>query len=418
MTPGGRGIRLAALLLPVATAACAGHLPPCPAAGGPAWTELRSAHFRLRTDETPADARATLTDLEQLRAALLTVFGAPVDLDTGRLPVVVVDRGWTDFAPRQVNGFFTRALFQPLVVMAAVSALYQQDLIKHELVHFLSSKLTTRQPPWMAEGLASYYETIECDTETGHITVGRPPPALLNQAQHRTSVASIEAMLTTRAIDQEARHFYADAWITIHYLMNHRLPALASYEKALHTGASPKSAWAAAFGSQTPEQLAVAVHQYLDGGQYELLVYRLPALALPAPVERALPDADIHATRALLFLTGSGTRALAPELSLGADDPMLGAKRELDEARRAEPCHVASLAMTHWMLDVPVGLEQATSASRKHGDDWLAWLLLAEARGRSSDPAGRDDALARAAELADDDLSVEIPAARRRASGD
>jgi hypothetical protein len=171
---GRRGIRIAALLLPVATTTCAGHLPPCPAAGGPAWTELRSAHFRLRTDKKPADARVTLTDLEQLRAALLKVFGAPVDFDTGQVPVVVVDSGWTDFAPRQVNGFFTRALFQPLVVMAATSQLYGQELIKHELVHFLSNKVMTHQPPWMAEGLASYYETIEYDTETGRITVGRP----------------------------------------------------------------------------------------------------------------------------------------------------------------------------------------------------------------------------------------------------
>jgi hypothetical protein len=406
---------MAALLLPVVTATCAGHLPPCPAAGGPAWTELRSAHFRLRTDEKPADARATLTDLEQLRAALLTVFGASVDLDTGRLPVVVIDRGWTDFAPRQVNGFFTRALFQPLVVMAAGSQLHQQELIKHELVHFLTSKVMTRQPPWMAEGLASYYQTIEYDTETGRITVGRPPPDLLRQAQHRTSVASIEAMFTAGEIDQEARHFYADAWLTTHYLMNHRLEALARYENALRAGASPKSAWAAAFGAQTPEQLAVAVHQYLDRGQYALLIYRLPPLALPAPAERPLPEADIHATRALLFLTGSRARALVPELSLGPDDPRLGAKRELDEARRAEPGHVASLAIAQWMLDVPVSLEQATAASHKHGDDWLAWLLLADARDRSGDRAGQCEALARAAELADDDLSVEVP---ERASGD
>jgi hypothetical protein len=366
-------------------------------------------HFRLRTDRKPADARVTLTDLEQLRAALLTVFGAPVDFDTGQVPVVVVDTGWTDFAPRQINGFFTRALFQPLVVMATTSQLYGQELIKHELVHFFSSKVTTRQPPWMAEGLASYYETIEYDSETGRVTVGRPPPALLVQAQRRTSVASLEAMFTAREIDQEARHFYADAWITTHYLMNHRRTALASYEKALHTGASAESAWAAAFGSQTPEQLAAAVNRYLDGGQYELLVYRMPALALPAPVERALPDADIHATRALLFLTGSRARALVPELSLGSDDPLLGAKRELDEARRAEPGHVASLAITHWMLDVPVSLEQATAASRQHGDDWLAWLLLAAARGRSSDRTGQREALARATALADDDLSVAIP---------
>jgi hypothetical protein len=166
---------------------------------------LRSAHFRLRTDKKPADARVTLTDLEQLRAALLKVFGAPVDFDTGQVPVVVVDSGWTDFAPRQVNGFFTRALFQPLVVMAATSQLYGQELIKHELVHFLSNKVMTHQPPWMAEGLASYYETIEYDTETGRITVGRPPPALcVRRSAGRVSPASRRCSPPRRSIGRRA----------------------------------------------------------------------------------------------------------------------------------------------------------------------------------------------------------------------
>src|SRR5262245_34804553 len=121
----------AALALFVAPAACLGHLPPCPAAGGPAWTELQSAHFRLRTDEDAAAARTVLTDLEQLQAALLFVFAAPPDLDTGRLPVVVVDRGWTDFAVREIDGYFTQALFQPLVVMPSRSQAFQLQVIKH-----------------------------------------------------------------------------------------------------------------------------------------------------------------------------------------------------------------------------------------------------------------------------------------------
>src|SRR5947207_12296891 len=120
-------IGVVALALAGAASAC-GHLPPCPAAGGPAWTELQSAHFRLRTDESPAAARAALADFEHLEAALLFVFGAPSDLDTGRVPVVVVDRGWTDFAPREVAGYFPSVLFQPLVVMASVSQLARHDV--------------------------------------------------------------------------------------------------------------------------------------------------------------------------------------------------------------------------------------------------------------------------------------------------
>jgi hypothetical protein len=61
-------------LLPLLS--CMGHLPPCPAAGGPAWRELSTRHFQLTTDIPADEARRTLAQLERLRAALLVSFGA------------------------------------------------------------------------------------------------------------------------------------------------------------------------------------------------------------------------------------------------------------------------------------------------------------------------------------------------------
>jgi hypothetical protein len=401
------------LLLTLVTT-CAGHLPPCPAAGGPTWTELESAHFRLRTDEDAAAGRAALTDLEQLQAALLmAVFGVPPDLDTGKLPVVVVDRGWTDFAPRQVDGYFTYALFQPLIVMVAGSQLHRQDLIKHELVHYLSHMVMPHQPRWLAEGLATYYETIEYEADSARLTVGRPSPGRLRDAQH-LSVSSIESIFTAPTVDSEDARFYGAAWITLHFLMNHRAVALESYEKALRDGASPEVAWTTAFGAETPAQLAFEVRQYLDGGQYEILVYKFPPPRLTAPIERRLTDADTHSTRALLYLTGARTRSLSPELALGSDDPRPAAKRELDEALRQDPAHVRSRAIFHWMLGGPVDLGQATAASRTSADDWLAWLLLVDARGANHDAAGRSEALARAINIARSDRSIAILGRERR----
>ena len=49
--------------------------------------------------------------------------------------------------------------------MAAASQAFQVDVIKHELVHYLSAKILTTQPPWFAEGLATYYQTIEYDAD-------------------------------------------------------------------------------------------------------------------------------------------------------------------------------------------------------------------------------------------------------------
>jgi hypothetical protein len=408
---GGHGVLAlicSAVLLPAVATACAGHLPPCPAAGGPAWTELQGTHFRLRTDATPAAGRAVLTDLEQFRAALLTVFGAPPDFDTGKIPVVVVDNGWTDFAPRRVLGYFIQTMFQPLVVMMAGGELHRREVIKHELVHYFSRMVMRRQPPWLSEGLAVYYQTIEYDADAGRITVGRPPADWLRDARH-ASTSSITSALTARSTSAEGETlFYASAWITVHYLMNHRLVALAAYEKALHDGASPEAAWTTAFGAQTPGELAEEVRQYLDGGRYALLVYRFAAPALAGPVERRLTDADTHAMRALLHLTGSQIRGHASELSAAHGAPRPAAQREIDEALRQEPDHVASRAIAHWALGAPIDLQQATALSQKHGDDWLAWLLMAEALLAHHDSA--DDALDRATGLAAADRSITIPA--------
>jgi tetratricopeptide (TPR) repeat protein len=401
-----RAVAAAPLLLLALVPACAGHLPPCPAAGGPGWTELQSPHFRLRTDEPPAAGREMLTDLEQLQAALLFVFGAPADLDTGRLPVIVVDRGWTDFAAREIDGYFTHVLFQPLVVMAAASRAFEVDVVKHELVHHLSARVVPNQPPWFSEGVACYYQTVEYEPETGRLTVGRPAQDLLTRAQ-TVGAAAIERMFAATKIDrEETANFYAAAWITIHYLMNHRADALAEYEKALRSGAAPEAAWTAAFGSQTAAQLAADVERYADGGQYEVRFYHLPAPAPETPVERPLTDADVHATRAVLHLTGRFTRALAPELSLGADDQKAAARRDVDEALRQEPDHVVAGAIAPFILNAPVDVAQARRASEKSPHDWLAWLLLADGLRQRGDQAGWTDAVVRARDAARPDPSV------------
>lgn len=403
----GRVVVLAVALVTLATAC--GHFAPCPAAGGPQWTQLESAHFRLRTDDDPAAARTTLTGLEQLRAALLTVFGATPDADIGKLSVVVVNRGWTDFAARQVNGYFTHILFQPLIVMTAASQAFQLDLIKHELVHYMSARIIANQPPWFSEGVATYYQTIEYDADAGRITVGRPSNELLRRAQY-VGVRDIERMFAATTIDRDdASRFYAAAWITVHYLMNHRAEALEGYERALRGGAAPDAAWTSAFGSQTTAQVASEVQQYLDGGRYELRVYTLAPPRLAPSVEARLPDADVHATRAILYLTGSDTRDVAPALSLRTNDAKAAAKREVEEALRAQPDHVVAGALAHFAFKAPVDVVLARHATGADPNDWLAWMLLADGLRSSGDQTGGDAAVLRAVDAASGDLSVQLP---------
>jgi hypothetical protein len=150
--------------------------------------------------------------------------------------------------------------------------------------------------------------------------------------------------------------------------MNHRAAALENYERALRRGATADAAWTAAFGSQTQAELASEIRNYVDGGQYEVRFYSLAAAQPAPPVEHRLTDADVHATRALLYLTGRGTRDVAP-----------------------------------------VDIVQARHATQADPKDWLAWLLLADGLRLMGDQAGGNAAALRATEAANGDPSVELP---------
>jgi hypothetical protein len=397
--------RLLALPLLALLTPCAGRLPPCPADGGPTWRELTNTRFQLRTDLDEPDARALLPDLERLETGLLTALHAPNGFVPPRLPVVAVARGWTDFTDRNVEGFFTRALFRPLVVFRADGDLRFQDAIKHELAHAFTLAVVPHQPPWLAEGLASYFETLEIDPDRGTVTIGRPPSERLSLLQ-RLGLSGIEEVMAASEVGENRSGFYATAWITVHYLMNRHAQAFLAYHQQLRAGAPPAAAWSSAFGSLTPAALGAEVRNYLDGGQYELLVFKTPSPAADPITAVTMSDADVHVERALLFAWGDRLRQ-APNRS---SDTTALVRRELAETMRQDPSHVRGWALRAFALDEPPDPQQARLIAERHGSDWLAWMVLAQALTKNPVGDGARDALARARELARGDTSVALPA--------
>jgi hypothetical protein len=63
---------------------------PCPAKGGPAWTELTSDHFRLRTDLDADVAAEAIRTLEEIRVAMLALVWPSARVASQRIEVVVL----------------------------------------------------------------------------------------------------------------------------------------------------------------------------------------------------------------------------------------------------------------------------------------------------------------------------------------
>src|SRR6185295_12340490 len=87
-------------------------------------------------------------------------------------------RDWRVFEDK-FSGFFAASLYQPFIALRAGGSDQTRLTIRHELAHHLSRFFIPRQPSWLAEGLASFFETLAYDRDRGEILIGLPSPQRL-----------------------------------------------------------------------------------------------------------------------------------------------------------------------------------------------------------------------------------------------
>jgi tetratricopeptide (TPR) repeat protein len=423
---------LPALLAAALLSACAGaDAFRCPARGGPAWRELRTDHFLLRTDLPERPAAALAGRLERMRAA---VAGALEAQDVpGVVDVIAFARqdAFEPFAPAGSHGYYLRYVGgPPRIVLSGDIVPWQRALLAHELTHHFLAGRYPRQPRWFAEGLAVYLESLGDDQPGGALVVGAPPPDRLERARRgRVPVRELLAW-DGRPGRRQAREWYASSWLLVHWLVHARADAFAELDRRLRAGEAPDAAWAAALPEHDPrlpsgpEALDGILARYVAGD----LESTRRTVAVPLSVgyrEQPMPSAEVHAIRLALWSQGPRKR----EASLRA---------EIDEALAEAPAHPVALQLrAGFPGEDAEGL--AREAVAAHPDDPRAWTFLGLALGErtarsggAGEPAAppptpreaaraaeREDAYRRAADLAPDNpaalhnLATELDAQGR-----
>jgi hypothetical protein len=387
-------MRLAVLLLaaaPVAVGACA-TVPACPAKGGPTWRELTTRTITLRTDLDEAEARETIQLLTEIRAAMLALFwpGAPEPPFRTKAVVLRSIREFAAFtrdphAPPEVWGF--RAEDSPFEPMIALGGTDYRSLrvLTHELVHDLSTWYAPIQPPWYAEGLAKFLETINYDRRSGVVEAGAPPDvARLSGAGTIRAPRLLDDQLAEDSPDLTA--FEARAWLLVHFLINQRPRDFDRLSAAIEKTISTKEAWARVLPDLPVERLDDVLDDYARDGSYRI-VQRAVTVPAPTITVRQMTDAEVHVVRAQLW------RPSVPGVHPDPD----GVRRELEEALASEPTNPAAFARRLIWLTPPEQRPALAAAAEQiaagHPDDWLAWLTVAFTAGS---PARRRTALIRA----------------------
>jgi hypothetical protein len=353
-----------------------------------AWTELTSAHFVVRTDLPPAEARELVQTLEDARAAMLAmVWGGQAGPPTRLTVVALASATETRRLTRGVfSGVYVRAdHFPPTIVFGGRPL--EVWLVKHELAHHLSSWFLPAAPRWYEEGFSTFLETIRYDRAARRAYLGEP--ALERHATLQATGPLPKDELFGQPSLERYERFEASSWALVHLLVNTRAAAFERFQRRLGAFERLNDAWAAEFPDLDAKRLAAALRDYPAVGLRSVSPHSLPPWQ-GRIASRALPPAEVHAVRAYLaaFVT---------------DDGVTNAQRArgpIGDALAADPTLVEALAMRFYLLGPVTGAEATSLADRArkaHPDSWLAWLMTADAE---TERAAARTALARALALA------------------
>lgn len=379
-------LALAAVL--AACAGCAGAGPyrfRCEAEGGAPWREYRSAHFRVLSDASRGRVADVVDGLERIQAELVMAMAGQPAAVPGRTRVVLLaDRPHFEqlAGDSRIGGYFQLAgLLEPSVVIPARSKVDWRLLAAHELTHQLSHRWFPRQPPWFAEGLAGFMESVA--GENGALR-GRVGAVTDPMAARFRSLPPAPARLLLEwdgSLHHLAGQHHLWSWLLYHYLWNERSPEFTAWQEQLAAGKPPAAAWRACFPDLDPsddaamKRLDAALGAYRKRG-------RFASYQVEAAWDRTLEDvgpvapADVH----MLLLGVRRDRGRSPT----AWQALRTSSAEA--ALREDPHQPDALALLAEVQrrDATPALRAAAAA---RPDDWRTWLTLAGALRRASPPA-------------------------------
>ena len=383
-------------------------LPPCPARGGPAWSEYSSEHFELQTTMEAPIAKGVVRMLEETRAAMLGMVWGDQPGPPERTRAILLESGehLKAVAGDGVAGFYVRRSPLPPTMVFAADTVGNIESIKHELAHDLSFWFLPFQPGWYSEGIATYLETIEYDRAQGRATVGEVSKWRLEMVRQQ-GVMNLERLMGPVPTEGlEHRAFECSNWLFVHYLLNHHEQAFRRFQTRLGAMEPSQQAWRAEFSKVDPAKLEYGLRKYSHIATY-VVASRAIAPWLGEVRDRPMSDAEVHGSRAFLY------SVFHP---IGEKPQLDKARVELDEAMSAPVPPIDALALAFYSRlakDVTARVALAQRAAATHADNWLSWIMVAD----STDPKSpeHESALDRALDLAPDEREVLVRAAISKA---
>jgi hypothetical protein len=368
--------------------ACGPAIPPLPSRGGPAWLELKSEHFTVWTDATAERGHELVREMEHRRQIIMRAMNNVRSKATSFVIALRDAREVAAYLPKQFIALAWNAenpTGQPGIVVPANNN-DRDHIVSHELTHVISYGSIANQPHWLSEGIATYFEMADLDSDETSVKIGMPRDdrARLLRGSPPLSVAELFACKDPRCMNDI---FYATSWALFSFLLNEHFDQFGRYLQRLNDGPSDgqAEAWHDAFPDLPLDKLDSDLTEWLVTGKLALPRIAITVRDYPATA-RPLGDGDVLAARSLLRLMVAQDEAAT----------RVEAEAALATDRTNVLARLIETAVTH-----AIAPEDARATAAAHPDDWRAWRLVAIALRGSPEGAA---ALGRMCGLTTEDL--------------
>jgi len=185
----------------------------------PPWRLTRSPHFEIYAQTSDQRARATLQHFERLRAYFQQQSEWKAS-SSSRVRVIVF-ASQDEYQPYRLranaDAYYVGSEDQDYIVMAGADP-HDFAAAAHEYTHLILRASNLQLPPWLKEGLAEFYSTLELDDRGTEL--GGPLPARLQTLRTHTWMSLTDLMGMSDASLRHAERgtadlFYAESWALV-----------------------------------------------------------------------------------------------------------------------------------------------------------------------------------------------------------
>jgi tetratricopeptide (TPR) repeat protein len=303
-------------------------LPACLTAAGDPWLKITSANFELYTTAGERAGRDLVKHFEEVRSFFTQAFGSR--LANARPARIIAFRNEKEYQPYRPSEFAS-AFYQPgaihdFIVMSGASKEHYPVAI-HEFTHLMIHQSGMELPPWLNEGLAELYSSLE--PRGNQILVGQVMPGRVQVL----STGNWIPLATLLSVDHNSPYysdrshagmFYAESWALVHML--NLEPEYRPHMNALALALKdqpPEAAFARAYGKRIDE-IESALHDYFHAATIhaELFNLQLPkSLDAPEVETGATLPARVALAELLGNSRGRGEQARTAWEQLARDFP-------------------------------------------------------------------------------------------------